>query len=270
MIGVLVRKGRARCPQRAAWAGERFSGALGTARPTFHWCSGAFTLIELLVTIAIISVLCALLLPALASSKENGKRARCVSNLRQLTLAAEMYWDENEQRSFRYLAGNTNGGAIYWFGWIKPGAEGEREFDASYGAIYPYLQGRGVEICPSLNYGGTIYKLKATGAAYGYGYNRVLSGAPMQLVRRPTETALFADSAQVNDFQLPASPEHPMLEEFYYIDDLAQTVHFRHRQQANTGFCDGHIAREKPATGSLDERLPGEVIGRLRAELVIP
>src|SRR5204863_411895 len=83
--------------------------------------------------------------PALASSKENGKRTRCVSNLRQLTLAAEMYWDENEQRSFRYLAGNTNGGAIYWFGWIKPGAEGEREFDASYGAIYPYLQGRGVE-----------------------------------------------------------------------------------------------------------------------------
>src|SRR5207249_1343636 len=108
-----------------------------------------------------ISVLCALLLPALASSKENGKRARCVSNLRQLTLAAEMYWDENEQRSFHYLAGNTNGGAIYWFGWIKPGAEGEREFDATYGALYPYVQGRGAEICPSLNYGGSIYKLTA-------------------------------------------------------------------------------------------------------------
>ena len=262
--------GRARCPQRAGFGRGAFSGALGTARPTSHWWVDAFTLIELLVTIAIISVLCALLLPALASSKENGKRARCISNLRQLSLAAEMYWDENEQRSFRYLAGNTNGGAIYWFGWIKPGAEGEREFDASFGALYPYLQWRGVEICPSLNYSATLYKLKAQGAAYGYGYNRLLSAIPIQLVRRPVDTALFADSAQVNDFQLPASPDHPMLEEFYYFDDLAQTVHFRHRRQANASFCDGHITREHSAAGSLDERLPGEVIGRLRSELIIP
>src|SRR5256885_10799936 len=191
MIGVLVIKGRACCPQRAARCAEGFGGALGTARPTLETCSAAFTLIELLVTIAIISVLCALLLPALASSKENGKRTRCVSNLRQLTLAAEMYWDENDQRSFRYLVGNTNGGAVYWFGWIKPGAEGEREFDATYGALYPYIHGRGVEICPSLNYGDSIYKLKATGAAYGYGYNRLLSAQKMQIVRKPTETALF-------------------------------------------------------------------------------
>src|SRR5438105_5713079 len=270
MIRVIVTEGRARCPQRAGRNFARAGGALGTARPKFDGLYHAFTLIELLVTIAIISVLCALLLPALASSKENGKRARCVSNLRQLTLAAEMYWDENEQRSFRYLAGNTNGGAIYWFGWIKPGAEGEREFDATYGALYPYVQGRGVEICPSLNYGGSIDKLKAQGAAYGYGYSRLLSAQTMQVVRKPTDTALFGDSGQVNDFQLPASPDHPMLEEFYYIDDTAQTVHFRHKKQANISFCDGHIGREKPAKGSLDERLPGEVIGRLRTELVIP
>src|SRR5258705_2932652 len=114
--------------------------------------ASAFTLIELLVTIALISILAGLLLPALASSKEQGRRTRCVSNLRELTLAAQLYWDENDDRSFRYLMGNTNGGLIYWFGWIKPGAEGEREFDPVYGALYPYLQGRGVEICPSLNY----------------------------------------------------------------------------------------------------------------------
>jgi prepilin-type N-terminal cleavage/methylation domain-containing protein len=56
-----------------------------------------FTLIELLVVIAIIAILAALLLPALAKAKRRAQRANCVSNLKQITLAFNMWAQDSEQ-----------------------------------------------------------------------------------------------------------------------------------------------------------------------------
>jgi prepilin-type processing-associated H-X9-DG protein len=159
---------------------------------------------------------------------------------------------------------------------LERGAEGQRKFDRSQGALGPYLKGKGVEICPALDYSFSKFKLKATGSAYGYGYNLNLSepatqpAFSMSQINNPSLTGVFGDAAQVNTFQPPASPENPMLEEFYYISEKEPTTHFRHASRCNVVFADVHTGAARMAGGSLDERLPSAKVGKLDATYLVP
>jgi len=73
--------------------------------------NSGFTLIELLVVIAIIAILAAILFPALTKAREAGRRATCVSNLRQIGAAMRQYMQDNNDR-FPYLAVDEREGSI--------------------------------------------------------------------------------------------------------------------------------------------------------------
>ena len=82
-------------------------------------------------------------------------------------------------------------------------------------------------------------------------------------------TPIFADAAQVNTWQAPASPSNPMVEEWFYIQSGNRMVQFRHGGLANVLMADWHVEALPPAKGSYHPLLPSARIGYLDSKDVL-
>lgn len=227
--------------------------------------TNALTLLELLVVITIIGILVSLTMPLVTNVRNVMHRASCANSLRQLGAATQLYLSDHEQTYFAYVK-KVPEGELWYFGLERSGrgAEGSRDLDREAAPLYRYVQEVGkVEVCAAFPYNTTLWKPKFKGASWGYGFNTSLSEVHARSVTRPSSVILFGDSAQVNNFQAPASAAKPMIEEFYMIERNFATIHFRHGSVANLLFADGHVNAMEPAPGTIDKRLPDANIGRI-------
>ena len=203
-----------------------------------------FTLVELLVVIAVIAILMAILMPALRLAREQGKRAVCLNNLKQLTLAWLVYTHENEDCMVNGEAGGSRPGEEAWIGkcWHDDYRNGTLLPKAVQitaimeGALWPYCSNIKLYRCPT-GYRGEMVTYAAMDSVNGRARantknDGVWVNNTMQL-DQPQQRAVFIDEGWVS----PDSYAVHYNQETWYDDPM-----IRHGNGTSLSFADGHSA----------------------------
>ncbi|MFB3881878.1 MAG: type II secretion system protein [Armatimonadota bacterium] len=122
----------------------------------------AFTLIELLVVIAIIGILAAMVFPVFARARESARKAVCLSNVKNIALALQMYLADNNdtgptfehrQEVHDYFATHPGGGTVFEDG-CSPMTDHANPYMRAPVVLDEYTKNREVWNCPSAKMAG--------------------------------------------------------------------------------------------------------------------
>jgi prepilin-type N-terminal cleavage/methylation domain-containing protein/prepilin-type processing-associated H-X9-DG protein len=190
----------------------------------------AFTLIELLVVIAIIAVLMSILMPTLSRAREQGRRAACISNLKQLTMAWILYADDNDDR---IASANTREDSA-WTRWVEANRpEAEKLEGIKNGRLFRYCPEPKLYKCPT-GLRGELVTYSIVDAMNGYADMRGTKNLMVYLrmkINRPSERIVFLDEGML-------SPNSWTI--WYDEERWWDQITARHGNGTNFGFADGH------------------------------
>jgi prepilin-type N-terminal cleavage/methylation domain-containing protein/prepilin-type processing-associated H-X9-DG protein len=211
-----------------------------SAVPTLH----GFSLVELLVVVSIVAILASILLPTIAAARQNARTAKCLSNLRQMVIAAHTYAGTNHgSYPIGYYYQVTPTFIAYEWDFITTKEASGIKIEP--GLLWENKGPTAIQQCPSFEGSSNSFSDPYTGYNYnvsfiGHGSGEtIVNPAKMNDVRNPARCALFGDG------QYSAGANKFMRSPFAAPGDLfpnrsAGTQGYRHRGQTNVAFCDGH------------------------------